>query len=235
MKLFFTQKLLAFSFFLCFKTAPITAQLRTIGGYNYSVANYSALNGIIEDYNLTERNIATPMKTFSGLHGINLGAQYRFGFYWVEFMWLNRFGKVSDRIRVSPNNSSDFSNTLRFRNQAFCLGSAVYYQWFAIGGSMDWNATKIRHERSYDGISDVLIDDGNFSLHLFANFELPPIAQGLTVNVRPYLHWAASPLGFQSVARKLMPTTAPNLRVNYNQRIVNFGISLSIAHGATCR
>jgi hypothetical protein len=208
---------------------------RTIGGYNYSVANYSALNGIIENYNAPDPSVSKAMNTFSGLHGLNFGAQYRFGFYWVEFMWFNRFGKVSDVVRPVAGNSSTYSNTLSLRNQSFALGTAAYYQWFAIGGSVDWNITTIKHERSFDGISDLLLDDANFSLHVFANFELPPLIDGLSVNVRPYLHWPATQLGFQNVARKLMPSTTPNLRANYNQRIVNFGISFMLVHGSTCR
>ena len=235
MRLFFTVRCLPFFLFFCLKTNLTSAQLRTIGGYNYSVANYFALNSIIEDYNLSSPTVSKSMNTFSGLHGINLGAQYRFGFYWVKFMWFNRFGKVSDIVRPVANNSSTFSNTLSLRNQSFAIGTAAYYQWFAVGGSVDWNVTTIKHERSFDGISDHLLDDANFSLHVFINFELPPLINGLSVNVRPYLHWPATQLGFQNVARKLMPATAQNLRVNYTQRIVNFGISFMLVHGAACR
>jgi hypothetical protein len=213
MRRFFTVRCLPVFLFFCLKLSLAHAQLRTVGGYNYSVANYSALNSIIENYNSTDPSVAKAMNTFSGLHGINLGAQYRFGIYWVEFMWSNHSGKVSDVVRPVVGNSSTYSNTLSVRNQSFALGTAAYYQWFAIGGSVDWNITTIKHERSFDNVSELLLDDANFS----------------------YVHWPATQLGFQNVARKLMPTTAPNLRANYNQRIVNFGISFMLVHGATCR
>ena len=235
MQRFFAVKCLSFFLFFCLKTSLAQAQLRTIGGYNYSVANYFALNDIISDYNLTSPTVTKSMNTFSGLHGLNLGAQYRFGFYWVEFMWFNRFGKVSDVVQPVAGNASTFSNTLRLRNQSFTIGTAAYYQWFALGGSVDWNITTVKHERSFDGVSELLVDDANFSLHIFANFELPPLTKGLSVNVRPYVHWPATQLGFHNVSRKLMPSTAPNLRVNYTQRIVNFGISFMLVHGSTCR
>ena len=235
MRLFFKVRCLPFFFFFCLKMSLAHAQLRTMGGYNYSVANYFAVNSVIEDYNLSSPMLTQSMNSFSGLHGLNLGAQYRFGFYWVEFMWFNRFGKVSDVVQPIATNSSTYSNTLRLRNQSFAIGTAAYYQWFAIGGSVDWNVTTLKHERSFDSVSELLLDDANFSLHVFTNFELPPLIEGLSVNVRPYVHWPATQLGFQGVARKLMPVTAPNLRVNYSQRIVNFGISFMFVHGATCR
>lgn len=226
----FNCRFLSFVLFLTVFSSPLFAQINSIAGYNYTRNNPEILNQIIDRYNANNPTLAQPMSRLSSLNGMNLGVRYRFPYAAVELVWHTRIARAKDQV-INADRTT-YQNIINFRNQMFTLGGDLHYGGLGIGGSIDWNQTQVRKERSTDNTREVLLNDSHLTNHIYLIFDIK-VTEGMSISVRPFVQIPSRSVNLFAVEKKFNPdhaaTADPN---NYNQRFFNYGISFSFINGS---
>jgi hypothetical protein len=216
-------------FFIAFST-PVSAQINSIAGYNYTQNNPTVLNQIIDSYNARNPALAQPMSYLSALNGMNLGVRYRFPYAAVELVWSTRIARAKDQV-VNADRTS-YQNIINLRNQVFSLGGDVHYGPIGIGATFDLNQTQIRKERSTDATREVLMNSSILTNHIYLIFDLK-VTDGMSISIRPYIQIPSRSVNLYEVEKKFNPDIAAIADPNsYNQRFFNYGISFSFVNGS---
>jgi hypothetical protein len=213
-----------------FLSSPISAQINTIAGYNYTRNNASILNQIVDSYNARNPALAQPMSHLSSMNGMNLGVRYRFPHAAVELMWHTRIARAKDQ--VVNNDRTSYQNIINFRNQVFSLGGDLHYGSVGIGATFDLNKTQVRKERSTDATREVLMNSNILTNHFYLIFDLK-VTEGMSISIRPYVQISPKSINFYEVEKKFNPDIAAlSSPDKYNQRFFNYGISFSFVNGS---
>jgi hypothetical protein len=211
-------------------SSPIFAQINSIAGYNYTRNNPAVLNQIIDSYNARNPALAQPMSHLSSMNGMNLGVRYRFPYAAIEVIWHTRIARAKDQV-VNTDRTS-YQNIINFRNQVFSLGGDLHYGSVGVGGTFDLNKTQVRKERSTDATREVLMNSSILTNHVYLIFDLK-VTEGMSISIRPYVQFSPKSINFYDVEKKFNPDiaaiTSPD---KYNQRLFNYGISLSFVNGS---
>jgi hypothetical protein len=227
---YFIRCFLLFTLLFVSFLSPLFAQINSIAGYNYTRNNPAILNQIIDNYNARNPTLAQPMSHLSSLNGMNLGVRYRFPYAALELMWHTRIARAKDQV-VNADRTS-YQNIINFRNQVFSFGGDVHYGGFGIGGTFDVNRTQIRKERSTDTTKEILMTDNSLTNHVYLIFDIK-VTDGMSISVRPFVQIPSKSVNLYAVEKKFNPDIAATTNPNkYNQRFVNYGISLSFVNGS---
>jgi hypothetical protein len=210
--------------------SPISAQINSIAGYNYTRSSPTILNQIIDSYNARNPALAQPMSHLSSMNGMNLGVRYRFPYAAIEVMWHTRIARAKDQV-VNTDRTS-YQNIINFRNQVFSLGGDLHYGSVGVGATFDLNKTQVRKERSTDATREVLMNSSILTNHVYLIFDLK-VTEGMSISIRPYVQFSPKSINYYDVEKKFNPDiaaiTSPD---KYNQRFFNYGISLSFVNGS---
>lgn len=225
---------LLFGLNVFFNTAHISAQINAYVGYVYSQnKDTKILNDIIGRYNTRNPTLLNRMASINSLHGVDLGVRYRFPSVSFEFNWINKFSQVHDRVMNADR--TEYKNTLYYKSQTFCLGTELYYEWFGLGASIDWNRLVMKKEKSSDRVKEDWLVQGGLSNHFFLNFEFD-LNDAMAFSIRPYVQMPLYKNDFYGIEAKLNPDLASSVDPTaYKQKVVNWGIKLLFVNGTKSR
>ncbi len=152
---------------LCLWISPVTAQLNIKVGYNPAFGSFSPINNLFDLYN--SENAQTLENSFNDLHflhGIDVGAVYKFGNFAVEFGWEN-LNRERSSLLHNPGDDTFTSKLYKFSFTSLSLGFDTYINRFGFGAGIYSQKLRIRREIGNDNLN--LVSQSEYALDLHVN------------------------------------------------------------------
>ena len=214
----------------CF-TTNLQAQFSFKVGYNYSRANTSISNDIIQRFN-ANNPFLEPLGTIDFLSGFDLGLRLRNEFVGAEISWGNKYNRqFADGINPATNTEEFREIFLRFGS--YSLGLESYAGPIGFGATIDLNRVSFRNRDFEDDNKRRVLAETGFSSQFFLSIHFEA-SETTSFSLRPYVQIPWKGVNLFSLEQELNPefaATAVDTGDAYTERFTNFGIQVLFFNG----
>lgn len=209
-------------------SVSLFSQLTLNVGYNGAYFNPETTNKILTDFDNTNEEWDNPLGEIQFAYGILAGFNYRIDDFAFNVSWYNQ--SIAPKASGMVNDEEQFRD-LFIRNNSYSLGIQGYIDFFSIGGAIEYQNFVIKSEATGMTERTKIVNEGTFATRLFLDFAL---VKGTVsaIHLRPYIQLPFNELNVFALEQELNPTAANTADPNdFNERLINFGISLYFSNG----
>ncbi len=216
-------------FCLQFLSTQSNAQFNIKTGYSFSYNAPEVSSKIFSDFN--DANAAwldNKFKDFRWMHGLHLGARYRFAdAIGIEFGWVSRFDKT-DAEGVDMTSNEDFYKKYFFsQNQIHFALETLFTEHIGIGASFNYDILSIKARNESKGSKSKILKENNYSSDFFFTYYTAS-NNGVRFGIRPYVRIPWTEIDYRSLANDLNEAT---VTTPLKDKTMHFGISLLFFNG----
>ena len=212
----------------CVVGKPVFGQFNILTGYVYGQTEVPIFDQIVQNYNDRHPDNLQPLQKMRPMQGINIGVRHRWDNVGLEFNWTTKFNQMNDQFLIG---TTSYKTILYYKNQAFCLGSELFFGWFGVGASLDFNEIEFKKVKTNENAKITLLNENIWSNHFFVNFELK-LNRVMALSIKPYVQSPFRSVNLFPIEQSLNPDVAATADPSkYEQRIVTFGVMLLFTNG----
>ncbi|MFK7936572.1 MAG: hypothetical protein AB8G22_23865 [Saprospiraceae bacterium] len=205
------------------------SQLNLHAGYNGAYFNPEITNQILADFDINNPEWDNPLGDINFASGVMAGVNYRMNSFGIEFNWYNQ--STNPKASGIVNEKELFQN-LFIRNNSYGVAVQAYISdAISIGVGGEYQSFAVKSEKT--GLTQrfkVLREDA-FAGRAFLDIA---VAKGAisAFHIRPYVQLPFQEINVFALEQELNPDSANNANIdNYNEQLINFGISLYFSNG----
>ena len=216
------QRRVLLPFFLVL-TLPVFGQLNLKAGFALSKFDAPEFNNVLQVHNTQEGALyLEPFKDLKLLYGIDLGLEYHWDAFGIEFGWRTKRNR--ERAAGSENQRA-FNNDLTLSISSFYAGLVQYVGPIRLSGSIDYSYVRTKLDFENPSLLTTLSNDGWGS-----TFSLGYVLKGtgsISLILAPYAQFNWKDYSLVPMQSVLAETMQPLTSTDY----FNFGIGLYFLNG----
>ena len=195
-------------------------------GYNAAYSNPKLNNEILALYNKENNWMSKPLSELHFMHGLFLGARYRFEQIAIALNWRSKTIGLSSE-GISPTTNTDYKMELFYRYHTYGLNVETAGTFLSIGASIDYSVMKVKDRITGQKKKIEFMSEDGIGSHFYLNLNLPTFGN-MGIALQPYYFVDWTGVNLTKLSERLVNGA---ISTNNLGKFNHFGISLIFNNG----
>ncbi len=152
---------------------PLIAQFNFQIGYQFSYADFTAINGAVDYYNVTNPGLTKKLGKLTSMNAITLGVRQGLGIVSVIGSWTNQIDRLHSVGPQAGSSNPSFNRELFFKNQIYSLGFESLSGNFGLGACIDLRLLSIKNRDTGSDFKRTILVDSKPGSTFYTFIDLP--------------------------------------------------------------